>query len=269
MSSVLPPLVTALCWIGAGEAPPPQAAAPVETLRWVETVAPAAAVRVVNPHGNVYARSGGATDRVEVTAAVQNLGEPSRRLVVRVTRTSAGDVDVVVEPESEPEEPGGEEVLAHGPRDRIDLGVLVPRGAALDVRTGDGVIEAKGLGGAVSASSVRGAIRVVAIEGRVGVESGSGDVTGVFGSRVSSMPQWISTKTGDVEVSVQETAGVEIQIATFGDISSEFPPHTESEAEPTPASKTHARVLAGGGGSTLTVTSDGGDVKVRRVPSLR
>ena len=118
------------------------------TQEWLETVRPGQAVRVMNLFGNVHARFGGYEGQVEILAAVQRLETDLPELQVRVSHSeqaldiSVGTVDAA-----------DEKIET---RDRVDLVVFVPQGSPLDVRTEDGLIDAKKLKSEVVASSRTG-----------------------------------------------------------------------------------------------------------------
>ncbi|MFN8095958.1 MAG: DUF4097 family beta strand repeat-containing protein [Vicinamibacteria bacterium] len=80
---------------------------------------------------------------------------------------------------------------------KIDVALRVPADSALDVRTGDGGIDAHGLGGTLSLSTGDGKIAVSGLRGDVKLHTGDGGITG------TGLSGRLSADTGDGDVDVR------------------------------------------------------------------
>jgi hypothetical protein len=229
-----------------------------ESRQWKETIA-GGTVRVVNPHGNIYARFGGYENEVEVLATLQRLDRDLPPLEVEVTRTETGlAVLVRAEGADAAASPAGPER-----RDRVDLVVFVPQGAVLDAQTTAGAIEVKGLHGDVVASSLKGDIDLRAIKGRLQAKTARGRIRAVLESGVTTEAQEFTTETGEIEVHLAEDATVDAHVATSGEISTDFSIQIEHERFSEPSKRGTA--IVGGGGARLTLSSKRGRVRLLRL----
>jgi hypothetical protein len=233
----------------------PEESAGKQTHEWIESVRPGQAVRVVNLFGNVHSRFGGYEGRVEILATSQRLESELPALEVRVAdRGETLDVEV------------GFARSGTGPadtRDRVDLVVFVPQGAALDVRTRDGLIDAKKLKSDVIASSLDGDLRLQSIQGRVVAKTARGAITATLVTGATDESQQLTTETGDVEVWLWEDAAMTVDLATSGEISTDFSLKIEHRRFEEPSK--HAVAVVGEGGPELSLRSKQGRLRLLRL----
>lgn len=223
------------------------------TSQWFEEVEPGGRVRVHNPFGDVYARFGGYEPRVEVLATEQRATgeEPTLRVAFI---PADGNLDVRVERIGD----------ARAKLARIDLVVFIPEGITLDAQTGDGTIEAKGIRGDVIANSVRGDISVRGTVGRVQLKTSRGKIAATLESGVTDRPQELITETGEIEVHLWEDADLDVDIATSGEISTDFSIDIRHVRFEEPGKL--ARATLGEGGASLALNSKRGRVRLFRLP---
>lgn len=220
-----------------------------------KTLEPGQAVRVVNRFGNVYARFGGYERRVEILATAQRLEAETPLLTIdHAQRDDALRIAV-----------GREGDLRPGPdtRDRIDLVVFVPAGARFDVETGDGLIAIKKLKSDVVASSIRGDVRIRSVTGSINAKTSRGAIEVTLETGVTDAPQELSTLTGEIQVWVGEDADMSVDVATSGEISTDFSMQIEHHRFEEPSK--HAAAQVGRGGPRLTLRSKQGRVRLLRL----
>jgi len=221
-----------------------------------ETIEAGSRIRVVNPFGSIHARFGGYENQVEILATVQRLeGGPSGPQVL-ISLAEDGVLDVTTAPGPEPDPP-------EGSRSRVDLVLFVPEGAALDAETREGQIDVKGLKGDLTARSEKGDIRIRSVEGRVRAKTARGRIEASLETGVTSESQDFSTETGDIAVYLWEDANVEIDIATSGEIGTDFSINIEHRRYEEPGK--HAVATVGQGGSKLSLYSKRGGVRLLRL----
>jgi len=229
-----------------------------ETTKRFETIEPGAQLRVVNHHGNVYARFGGYENRVELLATTQKLDQGLPPLELR-TRETEGGLVVDVAPEGQESAEAG----SVDRRDRVDLVVFVPRGAVLEVETREDLIEAKGLESDVSASSLKGDIRIRSIKGRVRAKTDRGTIEVTLETGATPEPQELTTVTGEIEVYLREDADMSVDLATSGEISTDFTLTIEHRRFEEPGK--YGTAVVGDGGPQLTLRSKRGAIRLFRL----
>jgi hypothetical protein len=247
--------------VGALSAPAAEPSAPDtwqrRDLQKFETIEPGGRVAIVNPLGNIYARFGGYEDRVEVLATLQERVDAPAGLDVALTRTQDGlDVNVSA---------GGVTVTTAGsvPPGRVDLVTFIPEGAVLDARTEAGRIEIKGLRGDVVASSVKGDIWIRSVRGRVRAKTARGDVSVALETGVTALSQDFTTETGDIEIELWEDADMSVDLATSGEISTDF--SIEIDHHPFEEPGKHGTAVVGKGGPELRLRSKRGRIRLLRL----
>ena len=221
---------------------------------WFETIEPGGRVSVDNPYGTIYARFGGYEDEVEIMASIQLIDSGKPPLQVRRTAVDGG-LQISVEPT----EAGGGEAR----RDRIDLVVFIPKGVALDARTEKDLIEAKGLKSDVKASSVQGDITIRSITGRVEAETSRGRISAALENNVTQQHQNFSTVTGEIEIHLWEDAVMQVDLATSGEISTDFTLRIEHRRFEEPGKYGYATL--GEDGPRLTLRSKRGNIRLLRL----
>jgi hypothetical protein len=223
-----------------------------ESSQAFETIEAGGTVRVTNPLGDVRARFGGYENRVEVLATVQY---PDRQ--TSVPEVSLTPVETGLEVSTRWSDGQGADALG-----RVDLVVFIPRGATLDARTRDGLIEAKGLKSNLIASTQTGEIRIRSTHGHVSAKSARGAVSVALETGVTEQSQSISTETGDIEVYLWEDAAMDVHLATSGEISTDFSIDIEYRRFEEPGKL--GRATLGGGGPELRLESKRGRVRLLR-----
>jgi len=224
---------------------------------WFEKVEPGGRVSVDNPYGNIYARFGGYENEVEILASIQRIDSGRPPLEVRRTVVEGG-LTIVVEP-AEADTP---DTLAER-RDRIDLVLFVPKGMILDARTEKDMIEAKGLKSDIKARSVQGDINIRSITGSVDAESSRGRIYAGLESNVTQAHQHFSTITGEIEIHLWEDAVMQVDLATSGEISTDFTLRIEHRRFEEPGKFGYATL--GEGGPRLTLQSKRGRIRLLRL----
>lgn len=241
----------------AGEGHPVDAGAEAgkRSSQWFRSVPPGGTLRVVNPHGDVYARFGGYDDRAEILATHQRLETELPELEVRfepsdrALELSVGFARPFVEPVET--------------RDRVDLVVFVPREIALDVETRDGAIEVKKLQSDVTAATAAGDVTIRSVQGRVQAKSGRGDLAVTLATGATSEPQRLATETGALAVWLWEDADFDVHLRTSGEIATDF--SLEIEHRRTEEPSKHAVAVVGRGGPRLELSSKQGNVRLLRL----
>jgi len=243
-------------FLGTHQPPPVEEAWEKISSQSFETIEAGSRVRVLNPFGSIHARFGGYENRVEILGTVQRIeGGPSGP-EISISPTDDGGLAVTAAPGPEPDPPDG-------PRSRVDLVLFVPRGASLDAETSEDQIDAKGLKGDLTARSVKGDIRIRSVEGRVRAKTARGRIAVSLETDVTSESQDISTETGDIEVYLWEDANLEVDIATSGEISTDFSVSVEHRRYEEPGKRAVATV--GKGGPRLSLYTKRGHVSLLRL----
>ena len=224
-----------------------------ETVQEFAIIDAGGTVRVDNPHGTIYARFGGYENEVEVLATIQRLDGDVPGLALDISRTEGG-LDIIVKAAKQD---------AGETSDRIDLVVFVPKGARLDARTGEDLIEAKGLKSDFFAVSEKGDIRFRSIKGKVSAKTSRGNISAALENGVTAETQEFSTITGDIEVYLWEDADMSVDIKTSGEISTDFSLTIEHRRFEEPGK--HASAKVGEGGPGLSLYSKRGRVKLLRL----
>lgn len=242
--------------LGAQQPPPVEEAWEKISSQSFETIQPGGRVRVVNPFGNIHARFGGYENKVEILSTVQRIrGGPSGP-EVSISPTDDGGLEVTTAPGPVPDSPGG-------PPSRVDLVLFVPKGAALDAETREDPINVKGLKGDLTARSEKGDIRIRAVEGAVRAKTVRGQIAVSLETDVTSESQDFSTETGDIEVYLWEDANLVVDIATSGEISTDFSITIEHRRQEEPGK--HAVATVGQGGPKLALFTKRGRVRLLRL----
>ena len=242
--------------LGAQEAPAAEEAWEKISSQSFETIEAGSRIRVVNPFGSIHARFGGYENEVEILSTVQRIeGGPSGP-AISISPADDGGLDVITKPGPEPDPPDG-------PRSRVDLVLFIPQGASLDAETREDQINAKGLKGNLTVTSDTGDIRIRSVEGRVRAKSARGRIAVSLETDVTSESQDFSTETGDIEVYLWEDANLEVDIATSGEISTDFSVSIEHRRYEEPGKRAAATV--GEGGPKLSLYTKRGRVRLLRL----
>ncbi len=228
----------------AAESPAP------ERFQWVGKIAPGKKLVVRNDHGDIRARFGGHEGKVEVAAVLQQLSGGRPPLAVEMRERE----DALLITTGYP----GGEAPAAGARDRADLVVFVPEGTPLEAQTGAGAIEIKGVRGDATARSATGDISLRAA-GRLEARSERGAIT-AFPDPVERRPQRLETLTGDITVTLRDSADASVTAETSGEISTDFSLKLERHPEREPDKR--ATVKIGRGRALLRLASKRGRIRI-------
>ncbi|MEM7585908.1 MAG: DUF4097 family beta strand repeat-containing protein [Acidobacteriota bacterium] len=230
----------------------------VETFRWTGTDEATRSVTVRNPHGNVRLRKA-ETGKAFTSAAIQRHGDDPRLGDIRVEEAD-GKVTIEVgfsTPEGFDPAKLTEEMAKH----RIDITVLVPAEARLEVQTEDGDIEGKGLESDVTASSTTGDI-VLSIDGSLEARTERGTVKAVFKSADWRTPPKLTTTTGEIIVWLPPNANTEIRARTAGWLTTDYSLEITSPPEEQMKS---AVVKLGDGKHPFAIESTKGNIRLSRL----
>jgi hypothetical protein len=214
-----------------------------------------AEIRVVNPWGDVRLRTGEG-EEVVVSALAQRHRADPRAPDIHVEETPGGLSIEVRFPDSleVAETPEWE-------RHRVDLGLFVPAGATVSIRTEDGEIEVEGLEGRADLATRGGAISFRG-GGGLAAHSESGSIFAQFRLSGWPFPAEVETRTGDIRAEFLEGAAATVEIETRGWITSDYSTLIE-RAVGSRAKRGVATV--GAGGQTLRLSSYSGGIKLLAV----
>jgi hypothetical protein len=227
----------------------------IERLRASHPVAADAEIRVVNAWGEVRLRGGEGNEAV-VSSFAQRHREDPRVPDVHIEETPTGlaievrfsDLREIAErPEWE--------------KRRLDLGLFVPAGVTVSIRTEDDLIEVQDLAGRAELATDGGAIRFRG-SGGLAARSESGSVFAQFRRSGWPLPAEIETRTGSIRAEFLEGAAATVEIETRGWITSDYSVAIERAA----GSRAKRGVATvGAGGQTLRLVSYSGAVTLLAV----
>ncbi len=130
---------------------------------------------------------------------------------------------------------------------RIDVGLLVPVGVAIDIETSRGLIEVKKLDAGSRLTSVHGDI-VYDGSGPLEAHTERGGMRVLLRRTGSDQPAALSTLTGDIWLILLEGAGAEVTLETRGPVTTDY--SVEIDREPGSPLK-QGRIRVGDGGSAV------------------
>ena len=224
-----------------------------------EEVAAGGSIRVINPYGNVYGRFGGYERRTEILTTTQRIDRQYPALEM-VRRHDDDGLTIEVRPKGEV--PAG--IDRRQWRDRIDVVVFVPEDIPLTVETSVDDVELKGLHSDVSVKTVTGNVNIRKIKGSVDVESDRGRLIVTLATGVTKNAQSFSTVTGDIDVYVWEDADVTFDLATSGEIATDFSIDIDHKRFEEPDK--YATAVVNDGNGKVTLRSKRGRLKLGRLP---
>ena len=224
-----------------------------------EKVKPGHSIIVDNSWGNVYARFGGYDDKVEILTTTQRIDRDYPGLVVDYDM-KAGDLHLRVRPEKAIERPEDQSLW----RDRVDLVVFAPKQVEVRIRTTDGDVEAKGLKSDLQVQTERGSLSVIKHGGAVSAKSAHGDLSATLTTGATQRTQQLETTTGKIQVMVWEDIDLDVDLATSGQIITDFSIDIDYRRLEEPGKYGRAKINAGG--PKLIMRSKRGDVRIGRLP---
>jgi hypothetical protein len=219
---------------------------------YVDTLTPGQAVAVDNPYGDVAVRFGGFEHKAETHTVLQEPAGASH-IELKPSVDSEGRYRI------SPTLPAGA-AIAEG--QRIDLEVFVPEGHAVSVHTNQGSIEAKGVHGDVKLESVTGDISLRGIKGAIQAETDAGQIDASLSTAPRKSSQRLTTRTGDINIAVDDRLDAELQMATSALFATEYslkiirmPGHEPNK---------RAQALIGENHARLDVESRRGQIRLSR-----
>ncbi len=230
----------------------------LETLRYKGKVPKGAALVIENPYGDVHARFGGYERELEIVASVQRLG---RRVDLRVMEEEGELVARVME-SAEKRSKRAE----LGRADRADLAVFVPKGVPVRIETRKGAIDCKKLESDATLESATGNIKVVAGKGRLVAKSERGKIVATFDPGEFEGTSILQSRQGDVLVYVAETADMQVELKTAGEIATDYSLDLVYRRDEAPPKVAHAEI--GKPKRLLVVESDVGKVALYRIVKI-
>lgn len=231
----------------------------IERWQWSGAVSEATAIAVRNDHGDVRCRPAEGNELM-VLAMTQSHREDPYEAQVEVN--ADGDRMRVEVAYSAGQSGTGGKLPEGAERRRVDLTLLVPEGPVLEVRTVDGLIEAKGIRNSIRAESSRGDV-TISTAGSATSRTAHGATEVVFGNTDWQEAPRIETDTGAITVWLPAEADARVEARTEGIISTDF--SLEISREPSGRRKTALAVL-GEARQELTVSSVKGDIRLFRQP---
>jgi hypothetical protein len=213
-----------------------------------------ATLRVVNSLGDVRARSSG-DDKLLLVIVTQRFTIDQKDAQVEVSELPDG---LSIETRYPSAIAGQRDGRLAG---RIDLSLLVPPGAALEIETRHGLIEAKGVDRDLVARSTSGRIRITSARS-VSARTDEG-ITRVALKQVSTAnPARFESRGGSIRVDFLDTPGLPVRAMTRGEIIPRMGGELASEVERIEG-KSEFRV--GAGALALELVSQTGLIELRAV----
>lgn len=245
--------------VPSGQTSADEGAAEIESSDWLLNslsesfeVAEGVTLRVEHPWGDVRVEAG-TSDRLHVTALAQYHRDDPRAPSIRLSEGDSGPELVVEFAFGEiAEDPAW-------PKRRIDLGLLVPPGVAIDVRTDRGLIEVKKIEARSRLVSDRGDI-VYDGTGSIDARSERGAVRALLRRTGGGRSAEISTLTGDIRCILLEGATADVTLETRGPVTTDYSLEIDRERG-SPLKK--GRIRLGEGGTPITLTSHSGGVRLQ------
>ncbi|MGE0641816.1 MAG: hypothetical protein AB7G12_07015 [Thermoanaerobaculia bacterium] len=195
------------------------------------------------------------TDRVHVTAIAQHHRDDPRAPAIRVTEK---DSDRILTVEFAATEGGSDPSWA---RRRIDVGLLVPRGLDLEIRTDRGRIEVKKSESRSRLTSDRGDI-VYEGSGSVTAHSERGSLRALLSRTGEGRKAELSSLTGDLWCTLLEGAHAEVTLETRGTVTTDYSVEIARQAG-SPLKK--GRIRLGEEGTRIRLQSHSGGIRVQSV----
>jgi hypothetical protein len=227
----------------------------VDTERWTVELPVDSVLKVSNRLGDVRGRSSG-DGKLLVVAIIQRFALEQGDADVSIV-TKGGEV--VVETRYPSAEIRGKDGRLQG---RIDLSLLVPAGARMEIETDHGLIEIKGISRDLVARTSSGRLRVTT--GRtLTATTESGELRAVLKKATPSQPARLETKGGPLRVDLLDTPGLGIRARTGGKIT---PPQGDSERVQVARKDGISELRMGESPWALQALSESGAIEIHAVP---
>lgn len=220
-------------------------------------------VKVANAFGDVRLRFGGYEGQVEVRAVLQQFSSEGPPLALHSKGVDGG---VEIEVGMQAADAGSWIVEpVKGQRKRADLVIFVPQGVAVEVGTGGGQIDARGLKSDLEARTASGAIYARSISGDLDLSSDSGAIVAVPEARAREHVQRLTSRSGDLTVYLFEQGSFAVDARTAGRLTTDFSLTVEEDAA-NPRRKL-GKAIVGSGGTPIQLDSATGEVRLLLKPS--
>jgi len=253
----------------AASAPAPQDPGPVapegfrfERLEDAIKIEPGVRIEVLNLFGDVRARYGGRDDVLGLLSIAQQFADEGPE--VEVVHRQDGDTLRIEVGVREREGAALHTVPEPGQRKRADLVLFVPDGRALGVRTGDGLVQLRGLRSDATARSASGDMQVRSIRGSLDLASDSGDLVVILESLGLDAEQRFAVGSGELQLHLREDGDYAVEARARGRIRTEY----SLEVGPTGRDGARtARAVLGDGTTPVRIDAGVGLLRLLRKPS--
>ena len=213
-------------------------------------------VAVVNPYGDIRARSGD-DGEIAVYAVIQRHRDDNRGIP---EITFAKDNDKLTVGVAYPG-PAGMTLPERFAKRRTDIAVFVPPTLELTLKTQDGRAESKGHKEHLVVQTRAGRI-IAATKGTIEARTDSGSIKVEFRNRTWNGASTLESKSGDISVFLMSDPSVSAVIDTAGTITTDY----SIDIEHTPgSSRKIARAEIGSAQHELNISSAAGAVRLGRV----
>ncbi len=197
------------------------------------------------------------TDRIQVTAVAQHHSDDPRLPAIRFAAPAPGSARghrVLVDF-------AGLEVAekAAWTKRRIDVGILIPVGIAVEIETTQGLIEAKDVRQQATLTSTNGEITYQGT-GDLVAHSQRGAIRAILKRTDNEHRVTLSSLTSDITCTILEGANAQVEVTTRGPITTDFTIEIERQTG-SPLKSGRARI--GAGGSSVRLESHSGTIRLQ------
>lgn len=217
---------------------------------------PGQPVRIDNPYGSVYLRFGGYEHQLGLHSTLQ---QPADAAEIRFAPAADATGFLIA-----PRLPEGS-VLARG--QRFDLVVYVPQQHAVQARTIDGAIDARGLKSDLDLHTDSGAVAARGTEGLLQIETDSGAIEAAFAAAApTGSVQRLATRTGAIIVGVSDALAADVSLASSAPFTTDYSlvvTHRDGE-EPNKTAKARIGTPDAAHPAVLQLHSLRGDIRLLR-----
>ena len=216
------------------------------------TLQPGQTVAIDNAYGNVSIRFGGFEHQLESHAVAQG---PQSTAAIQFKQAAASDHTFQLSSVL----PDGS---ASAEAQRIDVSVLIPEGHAIRVHTVAGDVDVHGVHGNVTVRSDTGDIGLRGIRGAIDAETGDGEIQAWLASAPRGAVQRLATRTGAIQVGVDDKLDARIQMATSALFATEY--SLRIVHRPGQEPNKMASAVIGEDRSSLSISSKRGQISLLR-----
>lgn len=215
----------------------------VERIQRSHELSSAQPIEISNQYGDVRLRTGSG-NRIELSAIAQRKQGEAKPEFLLQEADGRFSLEVRFPPRAE------------GMARRADIVVFVPETSPVDVRTVDGLIDARGLKSPFAAGTVRGDVRVRA-QNSLRILSEQGDILVSLSEGDWASPFLIQTLNGDIRVELPQGANLLVEARTSGEMTTDY--STEIAWE---GAMKQGLARVGAGERRMIVRSESGNIKI-------